>query len=112
MLYFIRLAAVVAAAWILSSSVFAQVDPGTDAEKFFVLLSDSELTLAKEDLRLSVWGSDPSEPNAQPVFIETQPGHGSLDPDLSAEGQEWTYIPDEGFFGRDGFEYRVGDRVF
>ena len=108
---YFRLAAVVAAAWVLPCLAFAQGEPDTGSGKTFVVVSDTELTVTDSDLRVSVT-SGPFEPNEPILQVVSQPSHGSLDPDGSEVEPAWKYSPDAGFFGRDSFEYQIGDQPF
>ena len=108
---FFRLAAAVAAAWISPCLALAQGAPYSDSGRVFALASDTELTIMEEELRPQmVMG--PFEPTQEQVLIEAQPSHGSLEAHMVGNDRAWKYTPNNGFFGRDTFEYRIGDRLF
>ncbi len=107
MFFNMRLAARVAA--LLATSlpaapvpVFAQLDPQAQSDPIFTLVADHPLHFSEADLR-------PTNQAFGPLSIDTQPVYGDLSP--GAESKSWIYTPDAGFFGRDGFTYRIGGRT-
>jgi len=96
--------------------VVADGQGGTDEATVFVAVApvnnapdaqnDSDSIEQDAALTLSVLEND-SDPDDDPLFIEsvTEPANGTV----VNEGQQITYVPDEGFAGTDSFEYTVTD---
>ncbi len=112
MFFNVRLAAFaaalsVAAVLIPSVSAWAQLNPNSspNQDSRFALLANRSLTISDAELMSGIGAF------ARPS-ITSPPSHGSLERDPQSPTSAWIYTPDPGFFGRDGFTYRIGDRPF
>ena len=100
---FDRLAACAALVWVAPSVVFAQQGSIDLDEKMFVTVSGSRIVMKAEDLRFPF-----SDGFSSPALI-AGPEHGTLQ--IAGFDEQWTYVPDAGFFGRDSFTFSIGEKI-